>query len=77
MGKVKSIRQAKIIDRLLSVILEKMPEFDYTNKQTCEEYYLHTISVLQNADRLFESEKTYILYFRVASYQEDIENYLL
>jgi tetratricopeptide (TPR) repeat protein/dsDNA-binding SOS-regulon protein len=61
---------------VLDLLFDFFPEYDYNNKESCERYYQHTVFALENADKLFESEDSDALYYRVAYYQELLGNYL-
>ncbi len=73
--KLNDDERKTICEQVLELLLEYFPEYDYNNKEQCEKYYQHTISALENADKLFESEDSVWLYFMVARYQELLGNY--
>jgi tetratricopeptide (TPR) repeat protein len=64
-----------ICEQVLELLKDYFPEYDYNNKEQCERYYQHTVSALENADKLFESEDSYFLYYNIATYQNLLDNY--
>ncbi len=64
-----------ICEQVLVILKDYFPQYDYTNKEQCEKYYEHTVSALENADKLFESERSVWLFFKLGCYQRLLGNY--
>jgi tetratricopeptide (TPR) repeat protein len=67
--KLNADEKKAICEQVLELLKDYFPQYDYNNKEQCEKYYQHTVSVLENADKLFESENTKWLYYRLGKYQ--------
>jgi tetratricopeptide (TPR) repeat protein len=67
--KLNADEKKTICEQVLELLKDYFPEYDYNNKEQCERYYQHTVSALENADKLFESEDSGSLYFRLGRYQ--------
>lgn len=62
-------------EKVLNNLEDLFPEYDYTNKEQCEMYYQHTLTVLENTDRIgFEAGVSHTLHDRVGKYQYKIGN---
>jgi tetratricopeptide (TPR) repeat protein len=73
--KLKADEKETICRNVLALLGDFFPEYDYNNKESCERYYQHTVFALENADKLFESEDSGGLYYRIAYYQELLGNF--
>jgi tetratricopeptide (TPR) repeat protein len=73
--KLNADEKKTICGQVLEILKDYFPKYDYNNKELCEKYYEHTISALENADKLIESEDSKTLYYRIGSYQQDSGNY--
>lgn len=63
-------------EKVLNLLKDFFPKYDYNNKPECERYYQHTVTALENADKVgFEAGVSVTLYYRLARFQEIIGNY--
>jgi tetratricopeptide (TPR) repeat protein len=62
--------------KVLNLLKDFFPEYDYKNKAECERHYQHTVTTLENAGKAgFEAGVSALLYTRVARYQELLGSY--
>lgn len=70
LGKGKKSYCEKVLDLLIDIF----PEYDYDNKAECERYYQHTITALENADKAGGGVSASV-YLRIAGYQLMLGSY--
>jgi tetratricopeptide (TPR) repeat protein len=73
--KLNADEKKTICEQVLELLKDYFPEYDYNNKAQCERYYQHTVSALENADKLFETENSMRLYLRLGTYHRLFGNY--
>lgn len=69
------VEKEQICEEVLETLAECFPAYDYFNKESCEKYYQHALTVLENADKFIEKEICRVFYYQIANYQELLGNY--
>jgi len=74
--KIKTEEKKAVCVQLCQILLNLFPEYDYSNRETCEKYFQHVQTLLENTDKLeVETEETNRLFFLIGLYQELLGNF--
>ncbi len=61
---------------LSEILIDLFPVYDFSNRDICEKYYQHIVTLLENSEKLrVDSEEINNLYYRLGRYQELLGNF--